>query len=146
MNFSLDPRLAADTLPCGRLSLSRLLLMNDAGYPWLILVPERQEVRELFELCAADRIMLMEEIAAVSAILARMSGAHKINVAALGNMVAQLHVHVIGRFVGDPAWPGPVWGRHPALPYPAAEAAAMMDRLRSALAAGSMPFSPAANP
>jgi diadenosine tetraphosphate (Ap4A) HIT family hydrolase len=145
LGFSLDARLVADTIACGRLPLSRLLLMNDARYPWLILVPERPQVRELFELSPADRATLIEEIAAIGAMLARICTAYKINVAALGNVVAQLHIHIVGRFTGDPAWPGPVWGRLPPLPYSAAAAEAMIARVRSALAAGPLPFSPAAD-
>ena len=121
VGFSLDARLTADTIACGRLPLSHLMLMNDARYPWLILVPERPEVRELFELTAADRAILIEEIAAVGAVLARICTPDKINVAALGNIVAQLHIHIVGRFTGDPAWPGPVWGdchRSPTPPRP----------------------------
>lgn len=143
MTFTLDARLAADTVPCGRLSLSRVLLMNDSRYPWLILVPERSEVRELFQLTAADRAILVEEIALAAMALAETCVPHKINVAALGNIVAQLHIHVVGRRVDDPAWPGPVWGHSPALPYTPADAAAMMGRLQPALAAGPLPFSPA---
>ena len=122
--FVLHPRLAADTLPIGRLGLSRLLLINDASYPWLILVPERPDIREIHELSVADRALLIEEIALCSRALADAlavdRAADKINVAALGNVVAQLHVHIIARYVNDPAWPGPVWGRAPARPYAAA--------------------------
>lgn len=127
--FVLDPRLAADTLPIGRLALSRLLLMNDARYPWLILVPERPGIRELYELLAADRAVLIEEIAACARALADALApervADKLNVAALGNVVAQFHVHVVGRFADDPAWPAPVWGRGPARPYAPAAAEAL---------------------
>jgi diadenosine tetraphosphate (Ap4A) HIT family hydrolase len=143
VSFTLDARLAADTIFCGRLPLSRVLLMNEARYPWLILVPERPDVRELFELSVADRAVLIEEIAGVAAVVAHTLSTDKINIAALGNIVAQLHVHVVGRSPGDSAWPGPVWGRHPALPYSAAAAAAILDRLRSALFAGALPFSSA---
>ena len=108
MSFALDPRLAADTLPIGDLALSRALLMNDARYPWLILVPRRAGLSEIVELAAQDRAVLIEEIAAASAFLRALPHVDKLNVGALGNIVAQLHVHVIGRAVGDPAWPGPV--------------------------------------
>lgn len=140
MRFRLDDRLAADTLPCGKLPLSRVLLMNEARYPWLILVPERPDVRELFELTAADRATLIEEIALVGTAIARTFSPDKVNIAALGNIVAQLHVHVVGRFAADSAWPAPVWGRSPPLPYTAGDAAAMIDRVRSALGAGVLPF------
>ena len=110
MSFALDPRLAADTLAVGDLSLSRVLLMNDRRYPWLILVPRREDLREIVDLDAQARAALIEEIAAASRFVRSLPGVDKINVGALGNIVAQLHVHVIGRAVGDPAWPGPVWG------------------------------------
>lgn len=131
--FSLDPRLAADTLPVGRFALSRLLLMNDATYPWLILVPERPGASELFDLAAADLAVLAAETSLVARMLKRLAGADKVNVAALGNVVAQLHIHVIARSAADPAWPAPVWGRAPARPYTAGEAAGMLDRLAAAL-------------
>jgi diadenosine tetraphosphate (Ap4A) HIT family hydrolase len=133
MTFALDPRLAADTLPIGDLELSRALLMNDARYPWLILVPRRVGVREIVDLAAQDRAILIEEIAAASAFLRRLPGVDKLNVGALGNIVAQLHVHVLGRDVGDPAWPGPVWGHSARLPYEAAAAEALIAQARAAL-------------
>ncbi|HRK95460.1 MAG TPA: HIT family protein, partial [Rhodospirillales bacterium] len=106
--FALDPRLAADTLPVGRFAVSRLLLMNDATYPWLILVPERAGISELFELDPADLEALVGETALVGRMLKALVAADKVNVAALGNVVSQLHVHVVARFATDPAWPGPV--------------------------------------
>jgi len=115
--FTLDPRLEADGLPVGWFSLSRLLLMNDATYPWLILVPERPGASEIFELSKRDQMALAAETALVARMLKTLCAADKINVAALGNVVAQLHVHVIARFRTDPAWPGPIWGRVPAAPY-----------------------------
>lgn len=134
MSFALDPRLAADTLPIGDLALSRALLMNDARYPWLILVPRRADLREIVDLAADERATLIEEIAAASAFLRGLPGVDKLNVGALGNVVAQLHVHVLGRAVGDPAWPGPVWGHSARLPYEPAAAEAMIDKARAALA------------
>lgn len=128
--FTLDPRLAADTVAVGRLALSRLLLMNDASYPWLILVPERPGLREIFELAVPDRALLIEEIAAagraLAAALSPGRAPDKLNVGALGNVVAQLHIHVVARYRDDPAWPGPVWGRAPARPYPPGAAAALV--------------------
>lgn len=135
MTFVLDARLAADCLPVGRFGLSRLLLMNDAAYPWLILVPERPGISELFELDAADLATLAAETALVAGMLKALMTAEKINVAALGNVVAQLHVHVIARSTADPAWPAPVWGRTPARPYAAEAAAQMLNRIGSALQA-----------
>ena len=109
--FLLDPRLAADTIPVGELALSRVLLMDDSRFPWLILVPRRPDCREIIDLGAADRMMLMDEIAACSGALQRVTAAEKLNVGAIGNRVAQLHVHVVARFASDDAWPEPVWGR-----------------------------------
>lgn len=131
--FALHERLAADTLPVGRLRLCRVLLMNDATYPWLILVPEVADLREIFELEAADRALLMEEIALVSRALADAFRPDKINVAALGNLVPQLHVHVVARFRGDPAWPAPIWGRDTPHAYAPGEAEEFGRRIAAAL-------------
>ncbi len=136
MNFALDQRLAADTLPIGDLELSRALLMNDRRYPWLILVPRRVGVSEIVDLTAEDRAVLIEEIAAASAFLYALPHVDKLNVGALGNIVAQLHVHVIGRAVGDPAWPGPAWGVGARRPYAAEQAVALIAEARAALAIG----------
>jgi diadenosine tetraphosphate (Ap4A) HIT family hydrolase len=135
MSFALDRRLAADTLPICDLELSRVLLMNDARYPWLILVPRRANLSEIVELAAQDRAILIEEIAAVSAFLRALPRVDKLNVGALGNVVEQLHVHVVGRAVGDPAWPGPVWGVGERQPYAAERAAALIAQARAALGA-----------
>lgn len=108
--FSLDPNLDNDTHEIGRMDLSRVLLMNDARFPWIILVPERAGLSELIDLAPADRIQMWDEIARTSEALKSMYGPDKLNVAALGNIVRQLHVHVIARFASDPAWPKPVWG------------------------------------
>jgi diadenosine tetraphosphate (Ap4A) HIT family hydrolase len=119
MTFSLDPRLEADTVPVVELELSTVRLMQDATYPWLVLVPRLPGLVEILDLEAAERALLMEEIAAAGAALSEATKCHKLNVAALGNQVPQLHVHVIARFRTDPAWPEPVWGRHPAKPWQA---------------------------
>ena len=119
MPFTLHPQLAADTLVVGELALSRLLLMNDARFPWLILVPRRTGRIEIIDLPAADRAALMEEIALVSAVLKRETAAEKLNVGAIGNRVSQLHVHVVARSASDAVWPDPVWGRGVARPYAA---------------------------
>src|SRR5512146_1384973 len=121
--FELHPQLAKDCLPLGRLALCRVLLMNDATYPWFILVPERDGVRELFELDADDRLALWDESALLSRALVQAFAPDKLNVAALGNQVPQLHVHHIARYRHDPAWPAPVWGKLPPKPYFGAEAA-----------------------
>jgi diadenosine tetraphosphate (Ap4A) HIT family hydrolase len=134
MTFGLDPRLAADTFAIGDLGLCRALLMNDSRYPWLILVPRRAGLSEIHELAPAERAVLIEEAAAAGEKLKQLVGAKKINIGALGNMVAQLHVHVVARFVGDDAWPGPVWGSGPAVPYSTEAAARRIADLRGALA------------
>lgn len=115
--FRLHPTLAADTLPVTALALSQVLLMNDQRYPWLILVPQRLELTELYQLDHADRQQLAVELDAASQALQAEPLVSKINVANLGNLVPQLHVHVIGRHAADPAWPGPVWGHSAAVPY-----------------------------
>jgi diadenosine tetraphosphate (Ap4A) HIT family hydrolase len=128
-DFQLHPQLAADTLLAAELPLCRLLLMNDANYPWFILVPRRQGLRELYELEAADQQQFWSESLALGRALMSAFDGHKLNVAALGNVVPQLHVHHIVRFTTDPAWPAPVWGRHPARPYAADAAAGRIGRL-----------------
>lgn len=115
--FSLDPVLAGDTHPVTELGLCRVLLMNDARFAWLILVPQRAGVSEVFELTPLDQTMLTFETVTVSEQLKAFTGCDKINVAALGNQVSQLHVHVIARRKDDAAWPNPVWGSGPAVPY-----------------------------
>ncbi|MEO8803625.1 MAG: HIT domain-containing protein [Rudaea sp.] len=131
--FALDPRLAADTLPIGDLGLSRVLLMNDARFPWLILVPRRADVREVIDLTEADQQRLLQEIAQCSQVLRAMTRPDKLNIAALGNVVAQLHVHVIARFKTDVAWPRPVWGVGSGQVYSAAELSTRMSALHAAL-------------
>jgi diadenosine tetraphosphate (Ap4A) HIT family hydrolase len=115
--FELDKRLAADTVELARWPLCRVLLMNDANYPWLILVPQRQGLRDLDEVAGTDRAALSDEIARACAVLRAVATPHKLNVAALGNVTPQLHIHVIARQTTDPAWPKPVWGTVPAKPY-----------------------------
>jgi len=115
--FQLDPRLAADTLPLARLPLCELRLMNDQRYPWLILVPRRAGAVEWIDLDEGDQQALWSEVRLASVALRAMIEPDKLNVAALGNQVRQLHVHLIARSKDDDAWPDPVWGRYPALSY-----------------------------
>ena len=112
--FKLDDRLAGDTVPVLDLPLSTVRLMNEQSWPWLILVPRRPGLVELIDLDGAERARLMEEIARAAETLRRLYGPDKLNVAALGNVVPQLHIHVIARFRNDPAWPRPVWNAKPA--------------------------------
>ena len=132
--FALHPRLEADTRPVTALALCRVLLMNDKRFPWLIMVPERPGAREIHRLDAADRAALIEEVSRAAAALEKLTGAEKMNVAALGNQVPQLHVHVIARFAADAAWPGPVWTKPGAVPYGEAEMARMTADVAAALA------------
>ena len=131
--FALDPRLAADTFVVGETPLSQVLLMNDARYPWLILVPWRCDITEPFELSEADQAQLWRESMRLGEAMKAHFAANKLNIAALGNQVAQLHVHHIARFHADDAWPGPVWGVGSAVPYSEAARYALMNELRSLL-------------
>ncbi len=131
--FDLHERLANDTALVGELSLCRVLLMNDCRYPWAILVPRRAGAVEVHDLAPPDRARLIDEIALVSAALKRLSGSEKMNIGALGNIVRQFHVHVIGRSEGDDAWPGPVWGSGERVPYADGAAAACAMELKKAL-------------
>ena len=115
--FSLHPQLAADTVPVGDLALTRVLLAKDANYPWLILVPRRAGAIEIIDLPEPEQTQLFGEIAAAARALREITECEKLNIAALGNVVAQLHVHVIGRRHSDAAWPKPVWGAAPAVAY-----------------------------
>ncbi len=131
--WSPHPQLARDTASVGDLALARVLAMNDASYPWVILVPRRPDVVEIVDLDEMDRGRLMAEIAQVSSALKGLTACDKLNVAAIGNMVAQLHVHVVARRRADAAWPKPVWGAAPPRPYAAAELDAFVAALRRAL-------------
>jgi len=110
-------QLAADCEILGRFRLCHLLLMNDCNYPWFILVPDRDNIREIYQLEAADRKQLLDESCLLSEFLMSTFNGDKLNVAALGNQVPQLHLHHVVRYESDPAWPAPIWGKHPALPY-----------------------------
>ena len=134
-DFALHPRLAADCLAMGDWPLCRLLLMNDANYPWFILVPRRTGMREIYELADGDRAQLCAESVALSRAAMRAFGGHKLNVAALGNAVPQLHIHHVVRHQNDPAWPAPIWGKAPPRPYPAEEMSERVETLRAALPA-----------
>ena len=130
----LDPRLAADTVAVAALPLCAVRLMNDRRFPWVILVPQRAGAREILDLDAVDRGRLIEEVALVSAVMRDEFQPAKLNVAALGNVVAQLHVHVVARFTDDDAWPKPIWGTPP-VPYEAGALARRVEALRTRLAA-----------
>ena len=133
--FALHKRLAADTFPILDLALSRVLLMNDARFPWLILVPRKPGLTEIFDLTRRDRGLLMEEVAHCAARLLTGTGCQKINIGALGNLVPQLHVHVVARKRGDVAWAGRVWGFRQRKVYAPAARATLSGLLKAALRA-----------
>ncbi len=138
--FVLDPRLEGDSVPLAELTLCTLRLMKDARFPWVLMVPRKADLAEIIDLEAAQRGVLMEEIATVSKALQAVTGCDKLNVGALGNVVRQLHVHVVARFEGDAAWDKPVWGSGDAVPYAAGAreklAEALLVELRAAGVAG----------
>jgi diadenosine tetraphosphate (Ap4A) HIT family hydrolase len=129
----LHPQLQKDCLLVGRFTLCRLLLMRDANYPWFILVPDRDGITEIFQLSEEDQVRLLRESSRLSAVLVERFRADKLNIAALGNVVPQLHVHHVVRYRDDPAWPAPVWGRVPARPYSPEGLSAVLETLRSGL-------------
>jgi diadenosine tetraphosphate (Ap4A) HIT family hydrolase len=131
--FSVHPAIIGDNLVIGDLPLCRVILTNDSRYHWLMLLPRRQE-DEIVDLAEADQIQLIREVAAASAAVRAISKPHKLNCAALGNKVRQMHFHVIGRQTNDPAWPEPVWGHSPAVPFKPADLKALGDTYRTALA------------
>ena len=131
--FELDPQLVADTHTIGDLTLSRVLLMDDARFPWLILVPRRAGMRELIDLHTDDQHALLHEIGHCATALRELEKADKLNIAALGNVVAQLHVHVIARTHRDAAWPRPVWGFGQRVAYDSSALQLRLSSLRAAL-------------
>ena len=133
VDFQLDPRLAGDCIVVGDFPLARLLLMNDSTFPWFILVPRASGIEEAYQLNDEQQLQLMHESSFLSRKLQALFSADKMNVAALGNVVRQLHVHHVVRYVGDAAWPAPVWGKLPAQPYQQEEIDQIIERLRPVL-------------
>jgi diadenosine tetraphosphate (Ap4A) HIT family hydrolase len=133
-DFELDPRLDDDSLFLTDWPLCRVLRMNDRAYPWLILVPRRTAKRELIDLSTADQALLLGEIGQACRAIQKALKPEKLNVGALGNVVPQLHVHVIGRFTDDPAWPRPIWGVQPPQPFDSDEAEVEVIQWRERLA------------
>ena len=131
--WSLHPQLERDTASLGDLPLARVLVNNDANYPWLILVPRRPNLVEVIDLDDAAQAQLMTEVTRVARALRDVTSCHKLNIAALGNMVPQLHVHVIARFRHDAAWPNPVWNVVPRRAYRREELETFITRLRAKL-------------
>lgn len=132
--FVLDERLQRDCMLVEDLALSRLLLMNDSNYRWFILVPRRAGVSEIFQLTEQEQLQLQLESTRLGKVLMTLFSGHKLNLAALGNVVAQLHVHHIVRYRNDIAWPDPVWGKYPAQPYETAESDKIVEQVSAALA------------
>ena len=128
--WSLHPQLAKDTIDIGDLPLSRVLVIKDANYPWLLLVPRREGAVEIIDLDEVAQAQLMTEITRVSRAVKEITKCDKLNVAALGNMVPQLHIHIIARRTGDVAWPRPVWGGAPPLPHDAQEVQQFISAVR----------------
>jgi diadenosine tetraphosphate (Ap4A) HIT family hydrolase len=133
MVFQLHPRLEQDCISVGRFELCRLLMMNDSQYPWFILVPERANKQEIYQLDKAERDLLTEESCYLAKNIATLYKADKINIAAIGNMVPQLHIHHIVRYQTDKAWPAPVWGKTVAVPYSERQIADELARIKDKL-------------
>lgn len=131
--FILHPRLAADCVDAGEFPLCRLLLMNDSHYPWCILVPRVDNISEIHQLNALQRQQLWQESDLLSRALVQAFMPDKLNIAALGNIVPQLHIHHIARYRHDPAWPAPVWGKLPPQPYSAQALGEVLGKLHAAL-------------
>ncbi len=129
--FTLDARLQAETTEIGELDLCKILLMDDSRFPWIVLVPKRAGLVEIIDLGSADLQRLMDEIATASGVLEAATSPYKLNIAALGNIVRQLHVHVIARFENDAAWPSPVWGKGERVPYQPVARAEFSGKLRA---------------
>lgn len=133
-HFTLHPDLVRDGILMGHMPLCRVLLINDAAYPWFVLVPQRMDISDTIDLSPADHVQLWEDSRDFSSGIMQAFSGDKLNVAALGNMTPQLHVHHIVRYKTDPAWPGPIWGRQPLTPYDASG----VEQIETKLAAAKM--------
>jgi len=133
MSFILNTALEKDCIQLGKLELCRVLLMNDSQFPWLILVPEKHELTEIYQLSMADQQLLTQESSFVAKQLADIYLADKMNIAALGNMVPQLHIHHVVRYKSDKAWPAPIWGQFDAVPYSEEALIKTLSKIKSAL-------------
>lgn len=131
--FQIDSRLAGDTLEVASLTLCQVLLLNDQRYDWLVLVPQRESVTEVLDLSPPDQAQLWREVTLVAGVLREAQPDCKLNIGALGNIVRQLHLHILLRQEGDPAWPGPVWGHSPREPYSEEAGQAAVARWRAQL-------------
>ena len=131
--FQLHPRLKEDCIAVGRFDLCQLLLMNDCQYPWFILVPEKAGLTEIYQLGKAERQLLTEESSYLAENLAALYQADKMNIAAIGNLVPQLHIHHVVRYQTDKAWPAPIWGKFTAVPYTQQHMTAMLAQVKQQL-------------
>lgn len=132
-DFQLHPQLVQDCFNVGRFALSEILMINDSQYPWFILVPRRNQIKEIYQLNPEDRQALQAESCLLAETLAGIYRPDKLNIAAIGNLVPQLHLHHVVRYQTDIAWPAPVWGKFASAPYVPAEAEQRMSQLRTAL-------------
>ncbi len=133
MTFQLHPRLKQDCIAIGRFELCQLLMMDDSQYPWFILVPERADAQEIYQLSKTERQLLTEESCYLAENLAALYQADKMNIAAIGNIVPQLHIHHIVRYQTDKAWPAPIWGKFDAVPYTERQIADNLARIKDQL-------------
>ena len=131
--FQLHPRLKQDSISIGRFDLCQLLMMNDSQYPWFILVPEKAGIKEIYQLAKSDQQKLLKESSYLAENLAALYQADKMNIAAIGNLVPQLHIHHIVRYRSDKAWPDPVWGKFSAIPYTPQQIAENITRIKEQL-------------
>jgi len=133
MTFQLHPRLEQDSIKIAEFSLSELRLINDSQYPWVVLVPKRADISEVYQLSAADQQLLQQESSLLAKTMAELYLADKMNIAAIGNMVPQLHIHHIVRYKSDIAWPAPVWGKFDAAPYSEQQIEKVTSQIKNAL-------------
>ncbi len=133
MTFQLHPRLQQDSIAMGEFNLSELRLINDSQYPWFILIPKRSDISEIFQLTETDQQQLQQESNLLAKTLADIFKADKMNTAAIGNMVPQLHIHHIVRYKNDIAWPAPVWGKFDAVPYTSNQLEKIKHKIRTRL-------------
>ena len=131
MTTALHPLLAKDCLPIVSLGVCRVYLQNNSNFPWLVLIPMREDLSEIFDMSIEDYEQVMSEVRAITKHFASFTGADKMNVATLGNVVPQLHIHIIARFKNDPAWPNPVWNALPPKPYAQDKAELLIKELRA---------------
>lgn len=131
--FQLHPNLKQDCIAIGRFDLCRLLMMNDSQFPWFILVPEKAGIKEIYQLSKPDRRTLTEESSYLAENMAKLYSADKMNIAAIGNLVPQLHIHHVVRYQTDKAWPAPIWGKFAVVPYTRQQIADNIDRVKEQL-------------